>query len=261
MAQIEDVAGALDLLAAQIRKSWRYTAVSLNKKGGFKADLVEAVINAGTTMQSELQHVNANQAVLDLLDQTAKKMDKAANSNGWVNLAAPPASMTAAGSIASLVFAEVKAWNSDSFEGRLLRVFNYLKSVDRPDYVDWCAAFTSWAVENSPFQPWNPSVRPSSAGARILKLEFEAAGECRSLPKASEPTPEVGDIVFWKRRKKVTANFDDNYYGHVGVVVAVDSSSVVTAEGNSGKTLGFHLYDKSFDKGDYHEFFGIIRLD
>ena len=104
----------------------------------------------------------------------------------------------------------------------------YEKDVFGSNGNYWCATFLMWLfymAAGKSKEVVKATIYALTMGAETLRAAFAKAGRYDSNPK-------VGDIIFFKGTRHAGAN-------HVGLVIAVSSSTVTTIEGNTS--------DKQFD--------------
>jgi hypothetical protein len=87
----------------------------------------------------------------------------------------------------------------------------WLKACGVPPRNPWCAAFASWCLEPLKVKP--------CAGAVLLGSRF---------PAATPPAP--GDVMWFRT--------DDKGHGHIGIVIGVSQTEVMTVEGNVDSRVG-----------------------
>lgn len=80
----------------------------------------------------------------------------------------------------------------------------------------WCAVFVSWCFRD------NLDLIKKSASCTTMMNWFKQNGKYQTLP-------QVGDLVFFNFDKTP----DKNIAKHIGIVIAVNSDSVITIEGNT----------------------------
>lgn len=95
----------------------------------------------------------------------------------------------------------------------------------------WCAAFTSWCLEQA-FGSKNPFKYTYSS----QNIMYQAGSH---FAKKNTYRPKMGDIAIW-------TNVNDKAHGHVGIVTKITDKGVYITEGNSGNQVkeNFYTYEK-----------------
>lgn len=260
MSELENYKQQMNTVADLIRAHLRGKGEGVAKQGGLAPDLLKAMSTRGYRIEEILPLLPG--VPTELKATVAKKAalirDTAENELNLTSILSNNLVPSIGTAALRVGYEQLVAWRHWTLEQRLLAVLEYLRFVDiEYGYDDWCAAFVSWCLEQVPAAMWGDIERKRSSGALRLLKKFTPDAERYGLFHDGA-TPKPGDIVFWWREKN-----DDNL-GHVGFVMDVSATRVVTLEGNVDTSITLREYrpDQAnpFYKGASHGFLRVLRL-
>lgn len=113
-------------------------------------------------------------------------------------------------------------------------------------WVNWCACFTWWCMDQCGYVP---SRSNKFAGVQVGVNWFQSNGKFST-------TPSKGDLIFFKWT-------GDSICNHVGIVVDVTDTTVVTVEGNTDYNLGVNYgrLGKHTLQRNWSQIYGYGKLD
>lgn len=113
-------------------------------------------------------------------------------------------------------------------------------------WVNWCACFTWWCMDQCGYVP---SRSNKFAGVQVGVNWFQSNNKFST-------TPSKGDLIFFKWT-------GDSICNHVGVVVDVTDTTVITVEGNTDYNLGVNYgrLGKHTLQRNWSQIYGYGKLD